>query len=75
MSIAAVTFNCHDAATAASFWSAAFGIALAPEPAPSEYLASFGLSDPDAAASMVFVQVSEGKRSRVEYPVDHVDRP
>jgi len=43
LSIAAITLDCHDAKQVADFWSAAFGLPLDPEPAPSEFFASIGL--------------------------------
>ena len=76
ISIAAIAFDCRDAATVATFWSAAFEIPLDSEPTLSEYFASFGHNDPDAAASMMFIQVSASKavKNRVHLDLQTDDR-
>ena len=62
LSIAATTFDCHDALKVAEFWSAAFDQPIDPEPAPSQFFASIGRSSPDGAGpQMMFINVSESK--------------
>lgn len=76
LSIAAITFDCRDAATVAAFWSAAFDVPLDPEPAPSEFFASIGRSTPGSVATMMFIQVPEGKevKNRVHLDLQAGDR-
>ena len=76
LSIAAVTFDCRDAATVAQFWSSAFDVPLDPEPAASAFFASIGRSTPGAAATMMFIQVPEGKdvKNRVHLDLQADDR-
>ncbi|MBV1893795.1 MAG: VOC family protein [Ilumatobacteraceae bacterium] len=77
LSIAATTFDCHDALKVAEFWSAAFDQPIDPEPAPSQFFASIGRSSPDGAGpQMMFINVSESKtvKNRVHLDLQADDR-
>lgn len=76
LAIAAITIDCHNAATVANFWSSVFDQPLDPEPAPSQFFASFGRSNPDSGPSMMFIAVPEGKtvKNRMHLDLQADDR-
>ena len=76
LSVASITLDCHDAKRVADFWSAAFDVPLDPEPAPSEFFASLGRSEPDARITMMFINVPESKtvKNRVHLDLQADDR-
>lgn len=62
LSIAAITFDCHDARKVAEFWSAVFDQPIDPEPPASQFFASIGRSNPDGPGpQMMFINVNEPK--------------
>ena len=76
LSVASITIDCHDAQKVASFWSAAFDAPLDPEPAPSQFFASLGRSNPDADVTMMFINVPESKtiKNRMHLDLQADDR-
>lgn len=78
LNIAAITFDCANAADLARFWSAALDRELDPAPDDqAEYFASMGVANPEAGRpAMMFIQVPEGKtaKNRVHLDLDASDR-
>lgn len=76
LSIAAITFDCHDAAKLSAFWSAAFQQPLDAEPAPNRFFASIGRTTSDEGPTMMFIAVPEGKttKNRVHLDLQADDR-
>jgi predicted enzyme related to lactoylglutathione lyase len=76
LSIAAITFDCHDARKVGEFWSAAFDMPFDAEPPASEFFASIGRSNPGDGPTMMFINVSEGKevKNRVHLDLNADDR-
>jgi predicted enzyme related to lactoylglutathione lyase len=76
LSVAAITIDCHDARKVAAFWSAAFDVPLDSEPAPSEFFASLGRSNPDTQVTMMFINVAESKtiKNRMHLDLQADDR-
>ena len=77
-SIAAITFDCANAARLAGFWSAALGRELDPAPEEqAEYFASIGrVGGEPGTPVLMFIQVPEGKtaKNRVHLDLDASDR-
>ena len=74
LSIAAITFDCNDAAALAGFWSEVFESPIDPEAN-----SAFASINRDAAAvgpSMLFIQVPEGKaaKNRMHLDLQAADR-
>jgi len=78
VSVAAVTFDCANAAALAGFWSEAIGVPLDKgEMGASEFFASIGMTEPgEAVPAMMFIQVPEGKtvKNRVHLDMKAQDR-
>ncbi|MEE9415250.1 MAG: VOC family protein [Acidimicrobiales bacterium] len=77
LSVAAITFDCHDARKVAEFWSAAFDQPIDLEPPASQFFASIGRSNPDGSGpQMMFINVSESKaiKNRVHLDLQADDR-
>lgn len=75
-SVAAITFDCADAASLAGFWSAVLDLPIDEgEPAPSPFFATVGRSAPDGP-TLMFIQVPEGKtvKNRVHLDLSAPDR-
>lgn len=78
LDIAAITFDCANAAELGRFWSQALGRELDPAPDDqAEYFASIGVATPDPGRpAMMFIQVPEGKtaKNRVHLDLNAADR-
>jgi len=76
LSVASITFDCHNARKVADFWSAAFDVPLDAEPEPGEFFASLGRDNPEAHVTMMFIQVPESKtvKNRVHLDLQADDR-
>jgi predicted enzyme related to lactoylglutathione lyase len=78
LDIAAITFDCANAAELGRFWSLALGRELDPAPPDqAEYFASIGVATPDPGRpAMMFIQVPEGKtaKNRVHLDLNAADR-
>jgi hypothetical protein len=76
--IAAVTFDCENAATLAQFWSSALGRPIDPgQEEYGTYFASIGRADPTPGEPvLMFIQVPEGKtaKNRVHLDLNASDR-
>lgn len=70
LSIAAITFDCHNATELGTFWSAVFDQPIDAEPAPSQFFASIGRSTPGSGPTMMFIAVPEGKTSKNRVHLD-----
>lgn len=72
LSIAAITFDCENAATLAAFWSAAFNRPVDPgDPAAAEFFASIGRADPTPGQPvMMFIKVPEAKSAKNRIHLD-----
>ena len=66
--IANVTFDCVDPIVLSTFWSAAFGRPVDPDPSPD--FASIGVKDDDPAPSLFFINVPEAKAVKNRVHVD-----
>ncbi|HEY8523326.1 MAG TPA: VOC family protein [Acidimicrobiales bacterium] len=67
VTLANVTFDCDDALTVATFWSAALGRPLDPD--PSAWFASIGMGD-RTRESWLFAKVPEAKVAKNRVHVD-----
>jgi predicted enzyme related to lactoylglutathione lyase len=73
-SIAAITFDCHDALRQARFWSQALDRRVDEgEPAPSEFFARLPSPGPDSGVpTLMFIKVPEGKSVKNRVHLDLV---
>jgi predicted enzyme related to lactoylglutathione lyase len=78
LGIAAITFDCENAATLAAFWSAALDRPIDPAQDDSgEFFASIGRTDPaPGVPAIMFIKVPEGKtvKNRTHLDLDATDR-
>jgi len=77
LSIGAVTFDCANAKTLATFWAAALGRPLDNKTEPNEFFASIGRDNPTLGQqALMFIQVPEGKtaKNRTHLDLDASDR-
>ena len=74
LDIAAVTFDCENAATIADFWSAALDRPVdTGEPGASQFFASIGRTDPQPGAPvLMFIKVPEGRTVKNRVHLDLV---
>ena len=68
VSLAHVTFDCHDAAVVSTFWSAALGRPVDDGASPG--FASIGMASESEAPKWLFIQVPEGKTAKNRMHLD-----
>ncbi len=73
-SIAAVTFDCHNALDQARFWSQVLNRPVGEgQPTPSEFFATLPSPEPDSGVpTMMFIKVPEGKTAKNRVHLDLV---